>query len=52
MISVNIETNPPDVLRAGKIFTFKEGQTILKGEIVLEDGAEMVFPDTASLIVE
>jgi len=52
MIVVNIETNIPDLLRVGKSFVLKEGQAIIKGEIVLENSAEMIFPDTASLIVE
>lgn len=51
-IEVDIETNPLDVVRAGEVFTLKQGQTVIKGEVVIEDGGEYIFPDQSSLIVE
>lgn len=51
-VEINIVTNPPDVLRAGTSFVLREGQSVIKGEIVIEDGAEFIFPDTSSLVVE
>jgi len=50
-IIIELVQNIPDLLRSNEIFFVPPGQTVVNGEVIIEDGAEFVFEDTASLLV-
>lgn len=49
-MEIRIEINPLDLVRNGDSFTFKQGQTLVFDEFVVEDGGELIIPDLASVI--
>ncbi len=51
MLEINVETNPLSRIKSGDLYSIPEGQLVIVGTIVVENGGELRFEDNSDLIV-